>query len=137
VLRNEREGRAEIESYLREHGVSDKDARVSSARRNAPKTNGLEKSRKGILRKVIDLHGMTLDNAGPALDRAMEECRQKGIRELLVIHGWGRHSGAGEAGILKRMVLQSLELRFTLVVREFGPALPRDGGEGATVVRLK
>ena len=134
---DELDGRKLIENYLRDHGVSDKDAGASRRRRDEGARNGLEKTRKGLPRKVVDLHGMTVERAEPALGRAIDECRQKGIKELLIIHGWGRHSNPAEGGILKKMVLHDLEARYTSSLRDYAPALPRDGGEGATIVRLR
>jgi DNA-nicking Smr family endonuclease len=126
-----------ILQYVEEHGVSDKDKRASGPGRHGNKKNGIEKTRKGLLRKVIDLHGMTILDAEPALGRAMEECEKKGIKELLIIHGWGRHSNPAEGGVLKKMVLDALEYRYIGSLRGYKPALPREGGEGATLVMLK
>jgi len=134
---NVQESRRTIERYIEQHGVQDKDARVSGAKKRFVKNGGLEKTRRGVVRKVMDLHGMTAQDADAALSRAMDECERKGIKELLIIHGWGRHCGAGECGILKKLVLDALEYRFKLSVRDYSTAPPRDGGEGATVVRLK
>jgi DNA-nicking Smr family endonuclease len=63
--------------------------------------------------------------------------KKKGIKELLVIHGWGRHATATESGVLKKLVLDMLEYRYKLSIRGYKTALPRQGGEGATLVTLK
>jgi DNA-nicking Smr family endonuclease len=129
--------RERIVRYLDEHGVADKDACRPAARRGKAPNIGLKKTRKGLLRKVIDLHGMTADHAEARLYRAMEASAAAGIKELLVIHGWGRHSNPAEGGVLKKMVRDALEHRYTSMVREYKTALPREGGEGATLVTLK
>lgn len=129
--------RERIVRYLDEHGVTDKDARAPAVREKKPLNSGMEKTRKGLFRKVIDLHGMTVDHAEARLLRTMEACAAAGIKELLVIHGWGRHSNPAEGGVLKKMVRDALEHRYTSMVREYKSALPREGGDGATLVRLR
>ena len=126
-----------ILSYLDEHGVSDKDAVTLKSSKKYNKKNCLEKTRKGQLRKVIDMHGMISEDAEICLARAIEDCLKNGIKELLVIHGWGSHSGGSEGGVLKKMVREALEYRYKLSLRGYKNALPRDGGEGATLITLK
>ena len=121
--------------FLDEHGVSDKDASAPS--RPKKHNSGIKKIGKKGLRKTIDLHGMVSEDAERELVRAMEECRRKGIKELLIIHGWGQHSNPSEGGVLKKLVRECLEYRYALAVRGFKTALPKDGGEGATLVTLK
>jgi DNA-nicking Smr family endonuclease len=71
-----------------------------------------------------------------ALADALAECKRRGITELLIIHGRGAHSDPADVGVLKKLVHDSLEFRYAAAIRNFGPALPRDGGEGATLARL-
>jgi DNA-nicking Smr family endonuclease len=127
--------RDKILRYLEEHGVSDKDEKAAS--RSKKENSGIKKMGKKGLRKTIDLHGMVSGVAEQTLFRAMEECRKKGIKELLIIHGWGRHSNPLEGGVLKKLVRESFEHGYAPVVRGFKTALPKDGGEGATLVTLK
>jgi DNA-nicking Smr family endonuclease len=126
--------REKILRYLDEHGVSNKDA--ASSYRPKKVDIGINKTKKRGLRKTIDLHGMNSENAELALVKAMDECRKKGIKELLIIHGWGKHSGQSE-GVLKKLVRECLEYRYALAIRGYHTALPKDGGEGATLVTLK
>ena len=42
-----------------------------------------------------------------------------------------------EGGVLKKLVRECLEYRYALAVRGFKTALPKDGGEGATLVTLR
>lgn len=131
----EPDSRKKILRFLDEHGVSDKDKAAPSRRKK--ENSGIKKIGKRGLRKTIDLHGMSSANAEHALVLSMEECRKKGIRELLVIHGRGQHSDPSEGGVLKKLVRECLEYRYALSVRGFSTALPKDGGEGATLVLLK
>jgi DNA-nicking Smr family endonuclease len=128
-------GGDEILRYVERHGVRDKDALAQSGR---PLTGSgrIARTRKGRFRKTIDLHGMISLDAERALSVAIDECKKSGITELLIIHGRGAHSNNAEVGVLKKLVQDSLECRYTAVIRSFGPALPRDGGEGATLARL-
>jgi DNA-nicking Smr family endonuclease len=126
--------RDKILRYIEEHGVSNKDA--ASSRQPKKVDTGINKTKKRGLRKTIDLHGKNSEDAELALVKALDECRNKGIKELLIIHGWGKHSGQSE-GVLKKLVRECLEYRYALSVRSYQTALPKDGGEGATLAVLR
>jgi DNA-nicking Smr family endonuclease len=79
---------------------------------------------------------MTLDRAIPALRQAIEDCEKAGIGELLVIHGYGLHSRPMGEGILKKAVLDFLEETPDSKVKDYTPAMSRDGGAGATLIRI-
>ena len=130
-----RGGGDEILRYVEQHGVRDKDAGAKSRRPLSGKDR-IARTRKGKFRKTIDLHGMISMDAERALSEALAECKRSGITELLIIHGRGAHSAPAEIGVLKKLVHDSLECRYAAAIRSFGPALPRDGGEGATLARL-
>jgi|GEM_PF-3539533 DNA-nicking Smr family endonuclease len=119
--------------YLERHGVRDKDAvrALSEEKKKAPS----DRTKKG--RRVIDLHGLTVDAAIAALRNEIDRCVSRGARELLVIHGYGLHSKPGEGGALKAAVWQYLEAKNDPRVRSFVTAASQDGGEGAVVVRLR
>jgi DNA-nicking Smr family endonuclease len=85
---------------------------------------------------TLDLHGKTSDEASRSLRMMMETCRDHGIRELLVIHGRGHHSSSDEGPVLKTLVYSMLNNELKLRVKDFRTALPREGGEGATVLFL-
>jgi DNA-nicking Smr family endonuclease len=123
----------DILAYLQEHGVSDKD--LSAPSRKKAKSD-IRKGKGGILRMTLDLHGKTSDEASRSLRMMMETCRDHGIRELLVIHGRGHHSSSDEGPVLKTLVYSMLNNELKLRVKDFRTALPREGGEGATVLFL-
>jgi DNA-nicking Smr family endonuclease len=125
----------DILSYLDAHGTRDKDIVV-----NEPVKSGfhrsVEKRKGGVLRQTFDLHGLTSDEASRSLRAAVESCHDHNIKELLVIHGKGHHSAYGEGPVLKNLVKQMLDNELRLQVKEFRDGLPREGGEGVTVVVL-
>lgn len=84
----------------------------------------------------IDLHGLTAREARAALRAAIAEAYAEGARCGLVIHGRGHGSEAG--AVLREGVPEWLTAPPTGArVLAFTPALPRDGGEGATYVLLR
>lgn len=76
----------------------------------------------------IDLHGLSAAEAGIELQRFIGECRRKGVRKILIIHGKGLHSR--ENPVLPKTVRKILEQ--SPIIGDFGPAEPRLGGRGAT-----
>lgn len=96
----------------------------------------LKRLRRGQLRPQaqLDLHGLTLVEAGQQLAQFLHHCQARGIRQALIIHGKGSRSPGGHA-VLKPQAL--LWLRQHPAVLALEPALPRDGGEGAVYALLK
>ena len=127
--------RNDILAYLDQHGTRDKDLALYSKKSKPAKP--VEKSKKGITRAILDLHGKTSDEALYRIRSMLEYCDRHAIKEVLVIHGRGSHSPASDGPVLKNMVHAMLENELALVVRSYKTALPRDGGDGATVVYLK
>jgi DNA-nicking Smr family endonuclease len=123
----------DILSYLKEHGVRDKDQEVPRVK---PLKPAIQKGKGGRLRLTLDLHGKTSDEASRSLRVMLQTCREHGVRELLVIHGRGHHSSMNEGPVLKTLVHSMLENELKLSVKDFRTALPREGGEGATVFFL-
>ncbi len=82
----------------------------------------------------VDLHGMTQEQAHPALGDFLSHSQAAGKRSVLVITG----KGAGGQGILRDAVPKWLnEGANRNRVRAFSHAAPKDGGEGALYVLLK
>lgn len=93
----------------------------------------------------IDLHGMTLAAAHPALTNFILDGHHRGLRLLLVITGKGQ-GGAREddgpipirRGVLRQQVPGWLTAPpLGAVVLDVRPAHQRHGGEGAYYVYLK
>lgn len=91
----------------------------------------------------IDLHGMTMDQAHPALHDFIWRAQSSGKRLVLVITGKGkmRDNGGpipGRQGILRHQVPQWLALApLASVILEVRPAHIRHGGDGAYYVYLR
>ncbi|WP_341799017.1 Smr/MutS family protein [Rhodovulum adriaticum] len=91
----------------------------------------------------IDLHGMTLAQAHPALTRFILSSQGQGRRLVLVITGKGR-SGDDDGpiperrGVLRRQVPHWLtQAPLSAAVLQTAPAHRRHGGEGALYVYLR
>ncbi|MFW2542824.1 Smr/MutS family protein [Primorskyibacter sp. 2E107] len=91
----------------------------------------------------IDLHGMTLDRAHPALNRFMLTSQTRGMRLVLVITGKGSREDPYDPmphrrGILKRQVPMWLrQPPLSLIVLQVAEAHIKHGGSGAYYVYLK
>ncbi len=87
----------------------------------------------------IDLHGMTLDEAHPALLQFIYNAFDDGKRLVLVITGKGNmQAQPGQRGVLRRYVPQWLRLPpLSAKILEIRPAHIRHGGDGAFYVYLK
>jgi len=87
---------------------------------------------------LIDLHGLTRDEAWTALENFFENSRRQGLEKLLVVHGKGSHGGgnlrSGEAALrdLSRQFIETCSF-----AGESGYSSAREGGTGATWVILK
>jgi len=88
------------------------------------------------LRFTLDLHGERTEGALRRLRGAIERCRRDGISELLVIHGQGHHSHPMEGPVVKNAVRKALASEFHYLIRDYMPASPRDGGGGATLIKI-
>jgi len=120
-----------LNSWMRINGIYDKDA----AEANEP-DSPQEKRRRLRMKKpdaVLDIHGMTRDEAWLALEYFFADSKKKNFEKIIVIHGKGNHS-AGEA-VLKRMVMDFIE--HCTCAGESGKEKTSAGGEGATWVIIK
>ncbi|HEX2548190.1 MAG TPA: Smr/MutS family protein, partial [Gammaproteobacteria bacterium] len=81
---------------------------------------------------ILDLHGMTVEESRTALYHFIIQCRQKGVRHALVIHGKGR---ANCKPILKNKL--NHWLRQIPEVLAFSSAHAKDGATGALYVLLR
>jgi DNA-nicking Smr family endonuclease len=124
----------EILSFIEKHGVERKDA-GGSVRKKRPMTGS--KGKRTAHRMVIDLHGLRSEEAEMRLRGALERCRNSGIRELLVVHGYGLHSDPSEGPVLKKLVRNLLDNALRKEYSMYRTAPLRDGGEGATLVSIR
>ena len=84
-------------------------------------------AKSGSAKQEIDLRGMTLDEAIPAVDKAIDDALIAGISQLRLIHGKG--TGALRAGL-------TAYLENNRFVRKLETAALEAGGSGATVIDL-
>ena len=85
----------------------------------------------------LDLHGMTLDQARPALDTFIEASVRAGYGCVRVVHGRGRHS-LGKRPLMKQKVEQWLRhRRLARFLIAYTSARLVDGGGGAVYVLLR
>jgi DNA-nicking Smr family endonuclease len=86
----------------------------------------------------LDLHGQTREESLRAVERFLMRSRADGHRTVLVIHGRGQNSEAGEPVLrpaLHEWLASAAAVRTGVMA--FAPAPPRAGGTGATVVLLR
>jgi DNA-nicking Smr family endonuclease len=133
-MKNEHRYRAdEILSHIEKFGVDRKDAANGGDRQRSSRGKG--RTRKH--RMVLDLHGQHSDDAVRKLRFALDRCRESGMRELLVIHGYGLHSDPAGGPVLKKLVRAMLDNELHMKYRSYRTASINDGGEGATLVRVR
>ena len=122
-----------MELWLRRYGVEDKDtAAADSPERESP----AERRRRLHAMKcdaVIDLHGLTRDDAWARLESFFANAVRRGLEKVLIIHGKGTHSA--EDPVLGPMVRVFLEQHRH--AGESGHSDKESGGTGSTWVILK
>jgi DNA-nicking Smr family endonuclease len=123
--------------------------RVTTPSRETPKpvmdtkTYGKMKRGKLVPEARIDLHGMTLDQAHPALTRFILTSYSRGFRLVLVITGKGQQDDPHDPiprqrGVLKRQVPMWLRMvPLNTAVMDVSEAHLRHGGGGAYYVYLR
>jgi hypothetical protein len=126
-----------LEKWLRINGVYDKDAAENGDPAGSSSGERPGQRRRRLLAKkpdaVIDIHGLTADEAWEALERFFADAKHRSLEKLLVIHGKGNHSN-GEA-VLKRRVREFIER--CPFAGENGHGNTAEGGSGTTWVLLK
>lgn len=124
-----------LTAWLRVYGVEDKDR--MSPDMELSDTELRQRERKRLITKtpdaVLDLHGLTRDEAWDRLSLFFAQARSRGAEKVHIIHGKGNHS-EGEA-ILKRTTLQFIEQCPYAGMHGHPPA--EGGGSGATWVIVK
>jgi DNA-nicking Smr family endonuclease len=107
------------------------------------KTYGKMRRGKLVPEARIDLHGMTLDQAHPALTRFILTSYSRGFRLVLVITGKGQKDDPHDPmprqrGVLKRQVPTWLRMApLNTAVMDVSEAHVRHGGGGAYYVYLR
>jgi DNA-nicking Smr family endonuclease len=99
---------------------------------------GLRRLRSGRWRpeRRLDLHGLDRDGAREALLASVAAATEAGERCVLVVHGRGQRS-LGEPVLRSALRGWLTEAPLGRHVLAFAPAVPDDGGAGATYVLLR
>jgi len=95
----------------------------------------LKKLRQGKfpIEHMLDLHGLTVNQASGELLEFLGECEAAGVRHAIIIHGKGFRSR--DKPVIKPMV--NRWLKSVDKVLAFHSAQAKDGGSGAVYVLLK
>ena len=133
--------RAESQDLLRESHASAADPAVLDTddeltfRRSYVRDEIFRKLQRGkfAVEAEIDLHGLRRHAAHAALRQFLNDCVQRGLHCVRVIHGKGLRSGPG--GPVLKLVVDHW-LRKVENVAAFAAARPADGGSGAVYVLL-
>jgi len=85
----------------------------------------------------LDLHGMTTEEARPAVETFLLQAYQSGKRCVLIVHGRGRNSKDQVPVLKSRLVTWLARGQWKRLVLAFTSARPCDGGTGALYVLLR
>ncbi|HEC19776.1 MAG TPA: DNA mismatch repair protein MutS [Gammaproteobacteria bacterium] len=104
--------------------------------RSGLQTRLLHRLKRGELRPEarLDLHGLTIAEAGAQLMDFLGQSQIQGLRCVCVVHGKGHRSAEGRP-VLKAQINQWL--RDMPEVLAFATTLPKDGGAGAMYILLR
>jgi DNA-nicking Smr family endonuclease len=85
----------------------------------------------------LDLHGYTVDEAKPLLDRFLNQAYGGGLRCVRVIHGRGKNSPNNRPILKEHVQVWLSQGRLSRMVLAFVTAPAKDGGAGAAYVLLR
>ena len=122
-----------MELWLRRYGVEDKDTVAAGSPERESPAERRRRLRAMKCDAVIDLHGLTRDDAWARLESFFAAAVRQGLEKVLIIHGKGTHSP--EDPVLGPMVRVFLEQHRH--AGESGHSGKESGGTGSTWVILK
>lgn len=122
-----------MELWLRRYGTVDKDKMIEETEERIRQTdrNHLREMR---IEERLDLHGLRQDEAEFKLNSFISNCKQRGIRKVLIVHGKGIHT-TGSDPVLGELVRKFIERDSRLGMS--GHPDRNMGGNGATWVIIK
>ena len=123
-----------MEMWLRRYGTIDKD-KLAEEQQERSKLDDRNYLLNMKPEARLDLHGLHQVEAEDSLNRFITECKAKGLRKVIIIHGKGIHTSGSDP------VLGELVRRFIEHDKRCGasghPKTKAEGGTGATWVLLK
>ena len=101
---------------------------------------------KKFSRFKFDLHGLSIDEANKKVTEIIENCYEKGFKEILLITGQGHHSNLDKnvyvskdhstlKGTIPEFIKNNSAL-YSKVIKMKNASL-KEGGKGALIIRLK
>jgi DNA-nicking Smr family endonuclease len=122
-----------LDVWLRRYGTRDKDAEKEcepDAESPAERRNRLRAMKPEA---IIDLHGLTRDDAWLRLESFFADCVRRSLKKVLIIHGKGTHSADDPVlrGVVRLFIEQNRH------AGESGHSEKDAGGTGSTWVILK
>jgi DNA-nicking Smr family endonuclease len=132
--KSEREAVRKIQcDYLDTHPIIDKDAATPTEESHSQRNAARHRLRDAPPEATLDLHKKNATEAWRLLTDFFQECSERNLSKVLIIHGKGNHSKKG--GLLKDVCRFFLEQ--CSEAGETGHPDERNGGEGATWVILR
>ena len=123
-----------MEYWLNRYGTVDKD-KIAESTVERTKQQDREYLLNMRPEAYLDLHGLHQDEARIRLDSFISDCKRRGLRKIMIIHGKGIHTQGTDP------VLGELVRRFIEIDPRCGssghPKNKAEGGSGATWVILK
>ena len=129
----EQNARQAMTAWLNRYGNVDKD-KVVQERELQVKMKNREFLRTMRPEATIDLHGLTQDEAWNRLDAFVGDCKRRGLKKIMIIHGKGNHSHGADP-VLGPMVRLFIEKDARM--GSSGHPDGNNGGSGATWVIIK
>jgi DNA-nicking Smr family endonuclease len=80
---------------------------------------------------------MTMEQASPAVEKFVRDCREMQMNFVIIVPGIGRNSEDGRAKLRPMVVNKLVDLQNNQRIRNFKTAEPKHGGLGAVYVYLK
>lgn len=123
-----------MELWLRRYGTIDKDKIAEEQQERSNQTD-----RNYLINMApearLDLHGLHQDEAEERLNYFITDCKRRGLRKVIIIHGKGIHT-TGTDPVLGELVRRFIE-RDKRCGTSGHPKTKAEGGTGATWVILK
>lgn len=122
-----------MEAWLRRYGTIDKDKIAEETEQRIRQTDH-NYLRSMKIEASIDLHGLHQDEAEGRLNSFIADCKRRGLKKILIVHGKGIHSN-GTDPVLGELVRKYIEHDKRLGMS--GHPDRNMGGNGATWVIIK